>query len=268
MTLRYAALGDSITVGLGDPAPGGGWRGFAALLAASMPEVEFRNFATSGAQTHHVADTQLSEALRWQPHVATVVVGVNDTLRGSFNIAAIGARMLHIVEALCRQGTVVVTVCLPEPGKMLRLPEALSRPLARRVNALNDIIDALAARYGTGHVHAGHHPDVFDRRMWSVDRLHPSEFGHRWLANRCYDELYRHGVCLGARPATEPTNPAPTVAAQAFWMATKGTQWVLRRSVDLLPQLLSLAAKEWRGLSSELDLSMAMEVESILADFV
>ncbi len=33
----FVALGDSITVGMGDPAPeGGGWRGWAALLAASL----------------------------------------------------------------------------------------------------------------------------------------------------------------------------------------------------------------------------------------
>lgn len=37
MTTRYAALGDSITVGMGDPVPGGHWRGFAALLAAGLP---------------------------------------------------------------------------------------------------------------------------------------------------------------------------------------------------------------------------------------
>ncbi len=34
----FVALGDSITVGIGDPAPGGGWRGWAALLAGTVPE--------------------------------------------------------------------------------------------------------------------------------------------------------------------------------------------------------------------------------------
>ena len=33
----FVALGDSITVGIGDPAPGGGWRGWAALLAGTCP---------------------------------------------------------------------------------------------------------------------------------------------------------------------------------------------------------------------------------------
>jgi lysophospholipase L1-like esterase len=267
VSVRFAALGDSITVGMGDPLPGGGWRGFAPLLAESLPAAEFRNFASSGAQTLHVATEQLAAALRWRPQIATVLAGVNDTLRGSFDIAAIGARLHCIVDGLRGAGAVVVTVCLPEPGRMLRLPEALARPLARRVNAINDIIEALTVRYRTAHVHISDDHRVWDRRMWSVDRLHPSEFGHRWLAGRCYDALHQHGVELGQRPSAEPLNPAPTARSQLWWMATKGTRWVLRRSTDLLPQLVSLAASEWRGLSSELDLRMALEVESILADF-
>ena len=31
--IRFAALGDSVTSGYGDPMPGGGWRGWAVLLA-------------------------------------------------------------------------------------------------------------------------------------------------------------------------------------------------------------------------------------------
>jgi hypothetical protein len=50
-------------------------------------------------------------------------------------------------------------------------------------------------------------------------------------------------------------------------MATKGTQWILRRSTDLMPQLLALAAAEWRGLSGELDHLMATEVQMVKAQW-
>jgi hypothetical protein len=39
---RFAAL-----VGMGDPAPGGGWRGWAALLADTLPQPELHNLARS-----------------------------------------------------------------------------------------------------------------------------------------------------------------------------------------------------------------------------
>jgi len=268
MTTRFAALGDSITVGMGDPVPGGYWRGFAELLAASIAgETEFRNLATSGATTAHVAGEQLDEAVRWRPHVATVVVGCNDILRGSFDINAIGARLHHVVDELSACGTKVVTVCLPEPGRMLRLPKALARPLARRVNAVNDIIHALANRYPIAHAHAANHANTFDRRMWSIDRLHPSERGHRLLAGLCYDMLCDNGFPVGPRPSAEPDQPPPTARSRVWWMATKGTRWVLRRSTDLMPQLLALAAAEWRGMAGELDRLMATEVQRINATF-
>lgn len=268
MSIRYAALGDSITVGMGDPVPGGRWRGFAALLAGCLSgQVEFRNLATSGATTAHVANEQLAEAIRWRPHVATVVVGANDTLRGSFDIKAIGTRLHRVVDELSERGTVVVTVCLPEPGRLLRLPQALARPLARRVNAVNDILHALASRYPTPHVHAASDPTAFDRRMWSIDRLHPSERGHRLLAGLCHDTLYEAGFAVDERPAAEPNLPPPSKLSRAWWMATKGTRWIMRRSTDLMPQLLALAAAEWRGLSGELDHLMATEVQMIKAEW-
>ena len=33
--VRFAVLGDSLSEGVGDPVPGGGWRGWAALLAGT-----------------------------------------------------------------------------------------------------------------------------------------------------------------------------------------------------------------------------------------
>ena len=44
----FVALGDSITAGMGDPVPGG-WRGWAALLAGTLPQPELHNLATLGA---------------------------------------------------------------------------------------------------------------------------------------------------------------------------------------------------------------------------
>ena len=44
----FAALGDSITLGVGDPAPDGGWRGWAAFLAQSLPAGRLVNLAGNG----------------------------------------------------------------------------------------------------------------------------------------------------------------------------------------------------------------------------
>jgi hypothetical protein len=81
--------------------------------------------------------------------------------------------------------------------------------------------------------------------MWAVDRLHPSERGHRLIACRFHDKMMDAGLLTGPRPDPEPSSPPPTRLAEFGWLATKGTAWVLRRSIDLVPGLLALAIREW-----------------------
>ena len=213
----FAALGDSITVGIGDPAPvgphGATWRGWAALLAEGMPEPRLHNLATAGAQAAEVERDQLPRALELRPDVASVIVGINDTLRAGFDPRRFARAAEHTVGALRSAGAEVLTMRLPDPGLMLGLPDALSRPLARRIHAVNAVIDDLAERFGTLVFDAAGDPETYDRRMWSVDRLHPSERGHRLIAGRFHDRLAAAG-CRSAparnravQPAADPPRP-------------------------------------------------------------
>ncbi|MFJ8821831.1 SGNH/GDSL hydrolase family protein [Streptomyces sp. NPDC102467] len=270
--LRFAALGDSLTEGIGDPVDGG-LRGWAALLAAglALPEepVEFRNFAVSGAQTADVRRRQLPGALAFGPDVVSVVVGVNDTLRRTFDIHAVAAHLDAVYGAFAERGAVVLTACLPDPGAMLGLPGALARPLARRQHAVNSVVHALSKRHGAVHLHAADGDWVADRAMWSVDRLHPGERGHRLFAARFHTLLAASGMPRGPAPDVEPERPAPSRSAGFWWLATAGTGWVARRCTDLLPQLVALAADEvrhgLRGTSARLDLRASAGVAAALS---
>jgi lysophospholipase L1-like esterase len=267
-SLRVSALGDSLTEGLGDPVPGG-WRGWAALLAQSLvadPEdVSFANHAASGAQTADVLLNQLPEARRRRPHVAAVIVGGNDTLRATYSIEAVARHLDTTLGSLVEDGTVLLTACLPDPGRMLGLPSALSRPLGRRMRSVNTVVHALSDRYDAVHVHAAEEPWLFDPVMWSVDRLHPSERGHRALARAFHHELAARGIALGPAPDERTDGVAPSRTAQVLWMATKGTRWVLDRCTDLLPDLLRLAAVERReNRAEQLDHEAAEQAASAL----
>ena len=245
---RFAALGDSVTLGMGDPMPQGGWRGWAALLAGSLAppgQVELSNLALSGALIRDVAGDQLDRAVSLAPTYASVLVGMNDTLRGTFDLAAIAADLDRIVSTLERTGALVLTASLPDPGLLLRIPGSLRRPLARRAHAINGVLGRLAERYQVVHVDVAAQPAIYDKRMWGVDRLHPSERGHRLLARLFAARLAEIGMPPHAMPDPEPANPEPSAWAQAHWMATKGTGWIVRRSRDLVPRLLQLAAREW-----------------------
>ena len=245
---RFAALGDSVTLGLGDPMPQGGWRGWAALLAGSLAppdQVELSNLALSGALIRDVAHDQLPQALSLAPTVATVLVGMNDTLRGKFDLTAIATDLEEIIRRLQHGGALVCTGSLPDPGLLLRIPDSLRRPLARRARAINAVLGQLARHYDVLHVDLAANPAIYDKRMWGVDRLHPSERGHRLMARLFGAGLAGRGLPLLALPDPEPANPEPSAWAQALWMATKGTGWIVRRSRDLVPRLVQLAMAEW-----------------------
>ncbi|MEV6399261.1 SGNH/GDSL hydrolase family protein [Streptomyces sp. NPDC051907] len=269
---RFVALGDSLTEGVGDRV-GGTWRGWAALLADGLAApgapAEFRNVAVSGALTQDVAERQTPEALAFAPDIAAVLVGVNDTLRRTYDIEDMARRLDDVCARLSAQGAVLLTACLPDPGRMLGLPPPLARPLARRQRSVNAVVHALSARYGAVHLHAAEAAWAEDRSLWSADRLHPSERGHRMIAGRFHELLAERGLAHGAPPAAEPDQPAPTRAASVLWLATAGTAWLARRCTDLLPQLVKLAGAEahhWaRGTSGRLDHRAERALSSALA---
>lgn len=249
---RFVALGDSITLGVGDPVAAAGqgsrrgWRGWAALLAEGLPDPSLHILATNGACSADVERDQLPQALQLRPDVASVVVGVNDTLRANFSPDRIASAAGHTVGSLCSAGAVVLTMRLPDPGRMLGVPGVMARPLARRAHQINEVMDEVAERYGTLHFDAAADAEAYDSRMWAADRLHPSERGHRLIARRFHGMLAEAGYPVAEPPDPEPSNTPPGRLAVLAWLATKGTAWVVRRSTDLVPSLVAMAIREWR----------------------
>jgi hypothetical protein len=176
---------------------------------------------------------------------------------------------LEVSDRTTLRWTVLLTACLPDPGAVLRLPRALAAPLARRRQGVNEVVHALTGRYGALHLHAADTAWTADPATWSVDRLHPGERGHRAPARAFHALLADARLAGGAPPGAEPQSPPPARGAGLWWMATRGTAWVARRSVDLLLQLLRLAAAETghrvRGTTARLDLETSRAVASALA---
>ncbi len=125
-------------------------------------------------------------------------------------------------------------------------------PHSGGLRAVNDAVDEVALRYGTLHLDAARDPAIYERRFWSVDRLHPNERGHRFVACQFHALLAAAGYPLGPGPDPEPSTPPPSRMAEFRWMATKGTMWLARRSRDLVPALLSLAVREWLGADDDM----------------
>lgn len=245
-----AVLGDSTAVGLGDPVPGPAWRGFARLLADSVGTsggMGFVNLARTGATVSSVGREQLPAALRGQPDVAVVIVGMNDTLRADFDRARIRTDLAIVAERFGDAGCVMLTVRYHDHTRLFRLPGPLRRALQLRIAHLNEAIDHVAALPNVECVDLA---SLYfeDADLWSVDRLHPSELGHRRLAGEFAAAAARAGFEVAEPVSEHCAGGVPqTRAMRARWMISEGIPWFARRGKDLLPYAVATMARGVAG---------------------
>lgn len=232
----FAALGDSFTEGLDDPLPDGSYRGWADIVAADLarrrPGFRYANLAVRGRLLPQIVAEQVPRALALSPDLVSVVGGVNDMLRPSFDADATRRVLTRAVAALRGAGADVILVVGVNPTVRSRL---LTR-IMPRITALNDAVSAVAAEFGCYAV------DLFDARvfddprMWSPDRLHLSPAGHERVAG-----AYLEALGVGDSAWREPLPPADVA------------QWWRQRSDDLAWSRTHLApwlGRRVRGVSS------------------
>ena len=236
--VRFAALGDSVTYGLGDRASNRS-RGWARLLGEAIARdhhVSFCNLAHPGATVADLRTTQLSEALDHRPHVASLIIGLNDTMRSTWDCTAVRADLLHAASRLAEQGALLLSVRFHDHSRVFGLPGFLARPLRQRIDELNAIYDEIHQTNGGLQVDLASHPGVYDREFWSIDRLHPSELGHRALAHEFSALLDQHELTFDP-PALELDGDPTTRLGELRSLAVDGLPWAARRIRDLGPSL-------------------------------
>jgi lysophospholipase L1-like esterase len=250
---RLVVLGDSTAVGLGDPVPGLGWRGVGPFVAAALG-VEpggYLNTAFTGARMRCVRTDQLPAAIEHGPDVAMVIVGMNDTLRSDFDPVALAVDLDHVVAALTVRGAVVVPVRFHDHGKVFRLPGPLYRALKSRIDELNSAIDGVVLQHGVPCLDLAALPGAYELSAWSVDRLHPSELGHRMLARGLTELLAGQGFALPEQVSLVCAGGIrPRTIDHVGWLAAKGLPWLWRRGRDLVPYaagiMMASAREAWR----------------------
>ncbi|MGE9783457.1 SGNH/GDSL hydrolase family protein [Janibacter sp. G368] len=227
--LRYVAVGDSLSEGIGDePWPDGTPRGWtdrlAGLLAAHHGEVDYANLAVRGLRAHEVLETQVAPALAMEPDVVTLTAGMNDLLRPRFDAATLRATLAEIVAPFTAKGARLVVVPIPD----IRSVSPAGGLLARRRVVLNEIYAWLSTEHGM-EPPAGTHGTIFeDRRAWADDRLHLSPLGHERLAMAAADALDVPGVDAWA-PVPHGDPPRRSVRTEAVWVREHVGPWVGRR---------------------------------------
>lgn len=230
---RYVALGDSTTEGLDDPDGRGGYRGWADRLAehlaACQGGVLYANLAVRGRLAEQIRDEQLEAALALRPDLASVVAGMNDLVRPSFDAERVSAAMEQMQCALGRAGAMVVSFTLPDLTSVL----PLARRLAPRVEALNAGVRRACARSGARLLDLAAHAFASDPRVWSADRFHANALGHERVAAGLAHVLELPGADASwARPLSDaaPRGRAARLRADLAWAWCHLAPWLWRRA--------------------------------------
>ncbi|SEG56203.1 Lysophospholipase L1 [Nonomuraea solani] len=229
---RFVALGDSQTEGLGDGDDVIGLRGWADRLAEHLaknsPELRYANLAVRGRLAAQIHAEQLPVALALRPDLATVMAGMNDLIRPSFDAAQVASVIEDMIAELTAAGARVVTVTFPDIGKIA----PLARRLRPRVLDLNARVREAAARHGALLVDTFPLEYVTDARMWSHDRLHASPAGHERFAAAVAHILELPGsddTWMAPLPPLPPAKAWRMATTEMRWIATFAGPWIGRR---------------------------------------
>lgn len=240
--MRIIAMGDSSVFGVGDhgndiPSVGFGWTG---RIAHDLKAERFVNVAKNGARARHLPTNQLPAVIAYRPHMVLICIGTNDVLRGDFSPEEIRSALETICKSAIELGSLVVLLGLPDPIRTAPGPMALRRILSDRVIIINKILDELASDGLAIVVPTWNSRIAHERRMWHVDRMHPSALGHQHIA----DSVRRH-LSLPRRSARKiPTEVNVSKKFEMYWLITNGAKWFAKRSIDLVPALIWLMISE------------------------
>lgn len=127
--LRILAIGDSLTVGYGDPS--GGWRTeFATLAAAAGVEAHIDSYAVGGWGTTDVLPGLAAVLVATKPDLVVVAIGTNDAAGGGVDVAGFEVRYQRILGTILDASSALVapawmTYSQPPASSVLSLGEGL-----------------------------------------------------------------------------------------------------------------------------------------------
>ena len=229
--MRYVAIGDSFTEGVGDERPDGSVRGWADLVAVGLAAgsgeaVGYANLAVRGRLLWPIVSEQLDAALALSPAPTLITLngGGNDMMRPGCDAARLADLTERAVRRCAEAGVRLVLVSGADPTA--RLP--LGTVVHRRGEALTALLGDLVAGSDVVFVDVFHDAELQRAEYWAPDRLHLGPAGHRRVAGLVL-------AALGHPAAAHAVDPGPAAArsvrAEARYYTEHVLPWLLRRAL-------------------------------------
>jgi lysophospholipase L1-like esterase len=226
--IRYVAIGDSFTEGVGDELADGRVRGWADLTAQGWAnslgrEFSYANLAIRGKLIWPIVAEQLEPALALRPTHLSFNGGGNDMLRPRTAISHLADAFDQVLRRCDEEGVTLIVLSGANPaphlpmGRLIqRRGDELSAAVVSRIEHRPDVVQAL------------NWPDaeLSSRGYWSDDRLHMSARGHHRVAARVLD-------ALGEKPDPSwwslPSEATERTSSGLAYYRTHVGPWVQRR---------------------------------------
>lgn len=225
--VRFAALGDSFTEGVGDAPAGAGERGWADLVAAGLAatygRVDYANLAIRGKRLDSIVADQLPAALALKPapNLVSLNGGGNDMLRPGADVDQLIRLTREAVRRCVGAGAHAVLLSGPDPSQRLPFGRLIRTRAARLTIELADLGTSPEVTF----------VDVFGddeiRRpgYWAADRIHLNPHGHARVASLVLAAL---GLGNASHPVELP-DPGAGILAEATFYGRHIGPWVVRR---------------------------------------
>lgn len=229
--LRYVALGDSFTEGVGDPDPTrpNGLRGWAdrvaEQLAAHSRDFRYANLAIRGRKLPAILAEQIEPAVALQPDLVTIYAGGNDMLRPKVDLDGLVASYDEALGKLAATGARLLVWTAFDPGE-----NGIFGRARGRFATYNELVRESAERNGATIVDFWRFREFRDWRYWDFDRLHMSPFGHQLMAKKVLDVLgVEHTVEAPVLPDAVALTRRQQLRENAVWARSELAPWVHRR---------------------------------------
>ncbi|ORC25075.1 MULTISPECIES: SGNH/GDSL hydrolase family protein [Rothia] len=231
-SIRYVALGDSLSEGVGDDAPDrpNGVRGWADRIAEQFmladPQARYANLAIRGRLLTPIIEEQLEAAIDLKPNLVSFIGGGNDALRPSFDADRLIARYDEAVKTLRDEGIEVFTLTGFDPG-----PKGFFSGNRGRVALFNELLREVAEERGVTIVDYWRMRELRDLRFWAPDRLHMNAAGHTLVARRVLETLSAENIQIGdpVIPDAQRKNRVQEALDNAKWAREFVVPWIGRR---------------------------------------
>lgn len=189
--VRFVAIGDSFTEGVGDELPDGRVRGWADLVAqqwadATGEAIAYANLAIRGKLVWPIVQEQLEPALALRPTHLSFNGGGNDMLRPRTSVQSVADAFSLVLRRCDQEGVQLIVLSGANPSPQL----PLGRVIQRRGDLLSAAVEArIEDRPDVVRALNWHDFELSTPPYWSEDRLHMNARGHHRVAARVLSEL-------------------------------------------------------------------------------